>query len=78
MTTVIKPPVECPGVAAAAAAMVKMPVPVALAVTGMKLSHCDTNPVAMMVLTKAQKSSIWVIGMSITVNCNPHVKDPTY
>jgi len=64
--------------AAAGTMIIKTPGPVALGHTPVKMAGSGTNPGAMMVATRARKSTRWVIAMAITMNPDPPVEEHQY
>ena len=64
--------------AAAASVIIKTAAPVAVGLTAMKMAYNSTNAGALMAVKRAQKASGWVIGMTMTMNRDPHLEEPTY
>jgi len=77
---IIKSPVPGPRAAAAAAAMIKTLVPVAMGLTPMEMSDSGTNLGGIMAVTRARNASRWMIAMMMTMmmNHDPHFTDCTY
>jgi len=70
-------PVAGPG-AAAAAMIIKTPAPVAIGLTPMKMAANGTYLGAIIAVTRARMASGWVIAMTMTMNRDPHLKEPAY
>jgi len=77
VATLINIPVAGPR-AAAAAMISKAPAPVAVGLAPMKMADNDTNPAAIMAVTRALKASRWVIAMTMMMNRDPHIEEPAY
>jgi hypothetical protein len=77
LATLIKIPVPGPR-AGAAATIINTPAPVGLGLTPMTMVDICTEPVEMMVVMRAGNASRRLIAMMMMMNCDPHVKDPTY
>ena len=76
----IATPVASPWVAAAAAAIIKTLVRVAMGLTRMEMCNSGTNPGAITVVMGARMASrcAMAMAMTMTMNHDLHDKDPTY
>jgi len=77
VAALIKIPAAGPS-AAAAAVMIKTPASLAIGLTSTKMADDDTNPGAILAVTRPRKASWRVIAITMTMNRNAHVEEPTY
>jgi len=64
--------------AAAATMIIKTPAPVAIGLTPMNLADNCTNLGVMMAVTRAQKTSRWVIAVAMTMSSHLHIEEQSY
>jgi len=64
--------------AAAAAMLIKTPVPVAMGLGSMKMANNGRNPAVMMAVTSTRRVSRGLNVMTMMMNCDPHVEEQAF